>query len=292
MMEQHQGKEEKKMSTQEERSNEYSGGKTESVTNADLCEEFTSNHLEGRRCPRCGAVILANADICENCGEWLLRGQCRFCYAPLEEGAMFCGQCGNPVDGIECPHCHTTSYFDFCKECGAPLTSQAIETIEAIKNSSDFVELEKLLGHKEDADTVEEAEQKELRELREYLEKLEGSHSRDNYPTLFPRGRMNSLEAKVCAIDQEERACHETSKGAARDAQRKVEQKKFANNQEARRYFGALKVLLPTIKRTPVGWLCNICHVLHPGGPQECCVAYGGGKWIYKEEQEITEVEI
>jgi hypothetical protein len=30
----------------------------------------------------------------------LREGRCRFCSAPLDEGAKFCGECGNPVEGV------------------------------------------------------------------------------------------------------------------------------------------------------------------------------------------------
>jgi hypothetical protein len=79
-------------------------------------------------------------------------------------------------------------------------------------------------------------------------------------------------------------------------AMEKLQQRHFKTNQEARRFFGALKVLLPTIVKTRklVGWRCVAFNCLHPDGPQGCADPSKGGEWIFddKEEVQIKEVQI
>jgi len=262
---------------------------------AKLCEECGHDFVGARRCPRCGATLLENGDICEACGEWLLEGQCKFCYAPLEEGAKFCAECGNPVDGVECPQCHKISYFDFCKYCNTPLTEQAIQTIENLRNSREIKELIETLEH-EQGPTGTSPEQIELEKTREYIRRVEQPRIKRKTFALFPKEESSRMDATIQQIQQETKLQHGKAKEVTPDVLERIQQRKFTNNQEARRFSAALKVLLPyTIrKKILVGWLCNICHVLHPDGPQGCAVAYGGGTWIYHETEEkgIREVEI
>ena len=267
----------------------------ENELEARFCEDCGHGLLGARRCPRCGAALLENADICEACGEWLLEGKCKFCYAPLEEGAKFCAECGNPVDGVECPQCHNISYFDFCKYCNIPLTEQAIQTIENLRNSKELRELIEALEHEQEP-TSSSPEQIELEKIKEYVQKSEQPGIKRKTFTLFSKEETSKLDARIHQIQQERKSQQERAKGVTPDVLEKIQQKKFANNQEARRFSGALKVLLPTIikKKVPRGWLCNVYNNLHPHGPQECAAPDGGGRWIYDETEEkgIKEVEI
>jgi predicted amidophosphoribosyltransferase len=86
-------------------------------------------------CPKCGAPASPTADICEACGAWLLEGKCKFCYADLSsDDALFCPECGKPKDGIPCPHCGTLSIFDFCSNCGKPVTEEAIADLQLARD--------------------------------------------------------------------------------------------------------------------------------------------------------------
>ena len=88
-------------------------------------------------CQNCGAKTSPGADICEACKTWLLEGQCKFCYAHLPPDAEFCPECGNPKDGIQCPHCGALSIFDFCPKCGKPLTEGAAQALQLAKDDPD-----------------------------------------------------------------------------------------------------------------------------------------------------------
>ncbi|MEW6608799.1 MAG: zinc ribbon domain-containing protein [bacterium] len=279
----------------------------ENELEAKFCEECGYDLLGGRRCPKCGATISENADICEACGEWLLEGQCKFCYAPFEEGAKFCAECGNPVNGIECPQCHNLSYFDFCKYCDTPLTKQAVQTIEDLKNLEEIYLLKQALEPEQEP-TITSPERIELEKMKEYQQKFEQPEVRRKAFTLFSKEEIATLDTRIQQIQEEKKVQEEKEKRTRSEVLEKMQQKNFTNNQEARRFFGALKVLLPmTVKKNvrkkvskPTGWLCNAYNCLHPEGPQGCSNPAPGGKWIFKEiieetvemVTEIGEVEI
>ena len=275
-----------------------------------LCE--TANELEassgeerghdltgGKCCPRCGSSCPEGADICEACGEWLLEGQCKFCYAPLEEGDEFCGECGNPVDGIECPRCHNLSYFDFCQHCDIPLTEQAEQVIEELRSSEELGALIEALEH-EDQPAGTTGEQGHAELIREHTPRQQRPETRRTPATLFSKGGMSEVDAKIQQVQQVATPQPKKARRTAPHALERIQQKTFANNQEARRFSGALKVLLPAVVKkrvsVTVGWLCNEYQVLHPEGPQGCCAAHCGGRWIYeeyeREEKGFREVEI
>jgi hypothetical protein len=111
---------------------------------ARFCEQCGTFLKDILKCPHCGASARPNADICEVCGEWLLKGQCMFCYALIDEDAVHCGNCGNPTAGIACPQCGNLSCFDFCKTCNLPLTISAREMIQECTNDPEMQELARL----------------------------------------------------------------------------------------------------------------------------------------------------
>jgi hypothetical protein len=51
-----------------------------------------------------------------------------------------------------------------------------------------------------------------------------------------------------------------------------LQKKEFKDSQEARRFYGALKILLPKIKKVPIGWRCNFTDTVHPGGPRNVVI--------------------
>lgn len=113
-------------------------------SSALFCEACGSALKQPAKCPKCGVTARPNADICEVCGVWLLKGQCRFCYAHVDQDQSFCGECGNPPEGIACPRCGKLSIFDFCKSCNIPLSIQAKEMAKEAAQDPTFKEIASL----------------------------------------------------------------------------------------------------------------------------------------------------
>lgn len=101
---------------------------TRNEPGARFCTECGHAFVEG--CPHCGTPT-NGGDFCEACGQWLLPGKCRFCYAPLPEDARFCEECGCNQLGLLCKHCGTTSFFDFCSSCGQALSERALAAMQS-----------------------------------------------------------------------------------------------------------------------------------------------------------------
>lgn len=229
---------------------------------AKYCAECGHNFEGVKSCPKCGArVISPNADICEVCGEWLLEGQCKFCYAELEEGATFCPECGNPVSGIVCPTCGQLSYFDFCKFCNTPLTGGAQQMVEKLKNKSiqqdsdieftsnqearRYYMAQRYLMIEQEVKVTQRDESDELLKMKEYIERVEKKEKKKRYTPLFSEKQIESIRSTE-----------------------KIVNKEIERQEEERR------------KRGPKGWVCYAFNFLHPGGPNECAKPYMGGYWL------------
>jgi len=254
-----------------------------------------------RKCFNCGWGLSESADICENCGEWLLKGKCNFCYAEVEEGQKFCSECGNPPTGISCKSCGTLSHFDFCPQCNASLTEQASEAIELIVNSIEFQNLIKI-NEGEIFNINEKSKQSdiEFEKLKRYLSKFsEQNQKKKNVFSLNESPNIN-IDINIKAIELSKQNIKNEELTILLKHQKELEALKlledtrskiFSSNQEARKYFGALKVLLPKViqKRTPIGWRCSVGYIHR--GPHECSLASSGGTWIYNETTETSFIE-
>lgn len=234
-------------------------------------------------CPQCGHPTRKEADICENCGFWLLDGLCKFCYTPLEKGAAYCHECGNPVDGIPCPQCGRLSIFDFCPHCNIPLSQQAHQTLEQLKQS-----LEQLVSVHQTQATREDAAESEKQNK---TQANEGSFSWDN----FLQKNLMVPDNKKQESVKEETAAHAQNNSdqlSISKALEEIQHQTFPNQQCARRHYNALKLLLPTLrlikvkKQITVGWRCYAFDVIHPEGPHACAEPHKGGEWIFETIEE------
>ena len=234
-------------------------------------------------CPQCGHPTRKDADICENCGFWLLESLCKFCYTPLEKGAAFCHECGNPVAGIPCPQCGRLSIFDFCPHCNIPLSQQAHQTLDQLKQS-----LEKLISVHQTENATED------RTLPEEQNKPQSTASSFNWDNFLQK---NLLAAHHKQQESEKKsttaAAHNNSEQLAiSKALEEIQHQTFPNQQCARRHYNALKLLLPTLrlikvkKQITVGWRCYAFDVIHPEGPHACAEPHKGGEWVFDTIEE------
>jgi len=257
-------------------------------TEAKYCEECGQRIQEERLCPSCGSVVSEKADICEHCGDWVLTSKCKFCYADLEEGQSFCGECGNPVEGIDCPECGSTNFFDFCKDCNKPLTEKAKKTLEDVKAHPELAELNELkdLSNGKEAREVESLKE-ELLKMRDYLSGLGEDEDGKKPIALFSTEQKEMIQkmslktdGEIKRIEEEERRLEEErirwlkrKRQRRRELYEKMASKTFKNNQQARRFHDAIK------PKGAKGWLCNFTSTLH-SCPAGCCEPWHGGYWV------------
>jgi len=141
-----------------------------------------------------------------------------FCYASIDEGTAFCGNCGNPTTGITCQQCGRLSRFDFCKSCNLPLTLAAREMIQECANDPVIKELSRLCtdiasdtaenaSHKtypeeQKAEQISASHQDELSRLKAYREMNKQTQTvlpRQKPKTLF----SNAQKEKISLLDIE-----------------------------------------------------------------------------------------
>ena|GEM_PF-4355361 len=220
-------------------------------------------------------------------------------------GQKFCSNCGNPPEGIICPQCGTLSYFDFCPHCQTPLTEQATETIESVRNSTEIQELLQMVDAPVQESSNGQQQENSSEKLARYLAKVEKQQSDESVTEIEEKPAKSTFEEKSTFADvgrnidvatrarkkAEEQLLEKQQEKKEKELLQKLREKQFKDNQEARRFFGALEVVLPVLvkkkKTVKIGWLCNAYGVIHHH-PQECAKAGWGGTWLYDE---ITEHE-
>ena len=253
------------------------------------------------------------------CGEWLLDGKCKFCYAELKGNEKFCEECGNPTEGIVCPKCGTHNYFDFCKKCNTPLTEAAFQEIEKVNSNPFFqnvfklnediynldldeeqnlaelqqqmIEAEKKVA--EEQKKYDEAEKKEkqvqkMMRLEQFFNKsntAERNVSKKNEPTIT-KPFISDNHIKMLERAKQNIAGYQQRMGAKDNKQREIQaelnkmaQLTFSTGQEARRFFNAAKPKLYPDKPKKYLWECNFVHYKHLG-PHECSQPQLGGQWV------------
>lgn len=268
-----------------------------------------------QKCPNCGANVQPAADICEVCGEWLLKGKCNFCYTDVEPGQKFCAECGNSPEGVVCNHCGQLSHFDFCKNCDVPLTDQAQAMIEKLKALPELKKLiEEDIPEIQKKSIISQSERDDLIKMKAYADKCSDKNvTPKNDIKKFDVSGLSDVSVIINNVvniqkNEEKRTADEKkaleeilkSEEETKKVLAQIQQKPFANNQEARRYYGALKVVLPVLEKIKIshikGWRCNAFNCLHSGGPSDCAEPGRGGEWEYTEETiegiVLKEVEI
>ena len=272
----------------------------------------------GTSCKYCGEKTEQNWEICPKCGRSLLADSCSFCGASMSESDTFCPECGEPRSGITCPQCQTLNFRNFCRKCNCPLNGMALEEVErakadpkfqkALSLAQELAELEELiLSYREEELTppeLEELSKENSALIEQYKELLSAFQTQEPAGTAAPP--TVKPEAKP-AIKQEQKARPKINLSAtitsAQDAmtlyKQKLEEMQQALNdmmpdpgttpQMQRDYYSARKVEIVTKRKIKirVGWVCNAYNCEH-AQPDECSKPWMGGKWLYRESEEIT----
>jgi hypothetical protein len=253
-------------------------------------ERLAEADLPAMACPACGHGVAPESDICEQCGGWLLTGQCVFCLEPADPALPFCSSCGNGSQGSACPHCGAWSIFDFCAGCGGAVTERAAVMFDALAEDE---ALSAALDALRSAETKQEGS-----EAAQLLARRDAARTRPPVvsswlPSVQTAQRFDAsaMTTSDIAPVEQARSTRAASEAAARDALRAAQDRIFASHQEARCFFDAFKLHVQTVTRTPYAWRCTAFGVLH-AGPSNCSRPADGGVWLFKEEVQDEEMVI
>lgn len=225
-------------------------------------------------CPNCGAPVEPDADFCETCRHYIRTDVCSFCGAHLTGQEAFCPECGSPRGGIVCPVCHTLNDFSFCKQCGTPLTDEARQMMEMIREQPEYKEMQLLaneiqqmemtLPYNSERDIF--LDQKNIK-LRERVLKLL-AEDRGIANPVIPEPRNKRMSKEEYNAKKQERLDKLT---AILEKMAQTPQPKPA---QVRNYAMACKP-----QGVRLAWECNFKHALH-SSPCGCAKPQMGGKWI------------
>ena len=243
------------------------------------------NPLQKLACPHCGSGIDPDADFCEVCHHYIRQNVCSFCGAQLTGGDAYCPECGNPRGGIVCPTCRTLNDFSFCKQCGTPLTEEAIQLVKELQLQPDYLmlveaaaelkELNKQLPFMSERDIVRSQINDKLRErVLTLLAKDRGINNPAIPPKASKRMTLEELQKKK---DEKMRQITELFDRMA------IPQ--LASPVKARNYAMAQK---PGGIR--LAWVCNWKHAMH-SSPCGCAKPQLGGKWVILGKNSNQEIK-
>ena len=236
-------------------------------------------------CPNCGALVEPDADFCETCRHYIRTDVCSFCGAHLTGQEAFCPECGSPRGGIVCPVCHTLNDFSFCKQCGTPLTDEARQMMEMIREQPEYKEMQLLaneiqqmemtLPYNSERDIL--LDQKNIK-LRERVLKLL-AEDRGIANPVIPEPRNKRMSKEEYNAKKQERLDKLT---AILEKMAQTPQPKPA---QVRNYAMACKP-----QGVRLAWECNFKHALH-SSPCGCAKPQMGGKWIILGKNSRKEIK-
>ena len=225
-------------------------------------------------CPNCGADLDADADFCEVCRHYIRKDVCSFCGAHLTGNEAFCPECGSPRGGIVCPVCHTLNDFAFCKQCGTPLTDEAHQLMERVKQLPEYMEMQQLASELQQLElTIPYSSERELLrdqsnvKLRERVLKLL-AEDRGVVNPVIPESEHKRISKQEHEAKRKEKL-DKISEILTKMAQ--VPQPKPA---QVRNYAMACRP-----QGVRLAWECNFKHALH-SSPCGCAKPQMGGKWV------------
>lgn len=225
-------------------------------------------------CPNCGAAVEPDADFCETCRHYIRTDICSFCGAHLTGYEAFCPECGSPRGGIVCPVCHTLNDFSFCKQCGTPLTDEAHQLMEKIRELPEYKEMQRLateiqqlemtIPYNNERDVLRD--QKNIK-LREKVLRLL-AEDRGIANPVIPESQHKRMSKEEYDAKKQERL---DKLAAILENMAQAPQSRPA---QVRNYAMACKP-----QGVRLAWECNFKHALH-SSPCGCAKPQMGGKWI------------
>jgi predicted amidophosphoribosyltransferase len=236
-------------------------------------------------CPFCGSEIDPDADFCEACHRYIRKDICSYCGAKLTGNEAYCPECGSPRGGLVCPTCHTMNDFAFCKQCGTPLTEDAMMLMEQVREMPEYVEMKKLADDLQEMDLMIPYASE-----REKFQEDERSKLRERVLTLLAQDRgtpnpiIPELENKRLSKEEYDQKKQEYLEKIS-NLLDKLAQQPQPRPAQVRNYAMACRP-----QGVRLAWECNFKHALH-SSPCGCAKPQMGGKWVILGKNSRKEIK-
>lgn len=140
-------------------------------------------------CKHCGASLEDGQLFCSECGE-KVGGEERICpVCKTSTTSEFCPNCGTRVIPVICPNCGKESFSDFCESCGTVINEQLQQFIEQPEQ-----EIQQM-SQVEAEQIKKEAEQSITPEVKQFLKKIE-----EHRILLEEREYFNKREKRIIRV--------------------------------------------------------------------------------------------
>ena len=275
----------------------------ETTPDADICQACGAWLLDGQ-CTFCYAHLDPNADFCAECGNpkggvkcpgcgnFSIFDFCSKCGIPLTEGAALAIELAKNdpnakklLDSIQ----QTAAIETELAELDALINSAPVFSDDGPSPSFDDTpappvkkslfsdsQLSAIMKTAEDRDAAAVRQAEAAKRAHEFERKQEEEKRRVEEAAAKKAAEKARKEAEERRKALEiQRAI---AKADAEEALKQLQNKTFLNQQEARRFYNAVK----TLGISPDGWLCNTYGTLHTDGPNGCANPNGGGRWVYR----------
>lgn len=246
---------------------------TSNEPNAVFCQSC-GKPLRMGSCPNCGSEIDPEADFCEVCHHYIKTDVCSFCGATLYGSEAYCPECGSPRGGIVCPTCRTLNDFAFCKQCGTPLTDEARQLVEEIKQRPDYQELIRLAREYEELQL-----QLPYTSERDLVRDQQNHHLRERVLMLLAQDR--GVTTEDIKVQAEKRPSKEE---LTKEKESRIELlTRLLDGMAIPPMPSPVKARNYAMAQKPLGirlaWVCNFKHAMH-SSPCGCAKPQMGGKWV------------
>ena len=251
----------------------------ERADNVQMGQQMQMNMhaASGVVCPHCGTINDPEAVFCASCGSQIGKMSCPNCGA--------CPECGSPRGGIVCPVCHTMNDFAFCKQCGTPLTEDAMMLMEQVREMPEYVEMKKLADDLQEMDLMIPYASE-----REKFQEDERSKLRERVLTLLAQDRgtpnpiIPELENKRLSKEEYDQKKQEYLEKIS-NLLDKLAQQPQPRPAQVRNYAMACRP-----QGVRLAWQCNYKHALH-SSPCGCAKPQMGGKWVVLGKNSRKEIK-
>ena len=246
----------------------------------------------GKACPYCGAINDPEAMFCAQCGQPINKMACPHCGAEMDPDADFCEVCHHYIRKDICSYCgaRLSGNEAYCPECGSPRGGIVCPTCHSLNDfafckkcgtalTEEARMLVKELQHNPDY--------QELVEIVQDFSKLENALPYNSERDILREQANNKLRERVLTLLAKD-------EGVENPVIPKPETKRMTKEELEEQSPSPAKARNYAMASKPVGvrlaWVCNYKHAMH-SSPCGCAKPQMGGKWVVLGKNSNAEIK-